>query len=221
MSFGNIIISIIYRTPDNSSENSIELFNKKFNKYLTDICKSQNSNICAGDFNIDLLQNAEHTPTAEFINLLFSCNLFPLISRPTRITNPSATLIDIIYVSNNLTHADILYADISDHFPMYAILPLSINTPREYKILYRDMNLKNRSNLCNALLITDWQINNTASNISVNNMYSSFANKCLNVINKYCPLKSKVVSNKTYKPWITKNLIKSVAVKSSSCTKDR
>ena len=69
------------------------------------------------------------------------------------------------------------------------------------------MSLKNRNSLCNALLITDWQLNDTGSNISVNNMYSSFANKYLNLINMYCPLKSKVVSNETYKPWIRKNLI--------------
>ena len=88
--------------------------------------------ICAGDFNIDLLKYAKHTSTTEFINLLFSCNLFPLISKPTRITKTSATLIDNIYVTNNLTvtHADILYADISKHFPIYAIFPLSIDTPR-------------------------------------------------------------------------------------------
>ena len=173
MSLGNIIISVIYRIPNNSFENSIELFNEEFNKYLTDICKSQNNSIiCAGDFNIDLLKYAEHTPTTEFINLLFSCNLFPLISKPTRIINTSVTLIDNIYVTNNLTvtHADILYADISDNFLIYAIFPLFINTPREHKILYRDMSLKNRNSLCNVLLITEWQLNDTDRNISVNNM---------------------------------------------------
>ena len=69
------------------------------------------------------------------------------------------------------------------------------------------MSLKNRSNLCNTLLIADRQLNDTDSNISVNNMHSSFANENLNLINMCCPLKSKVVSNKTNKPWITKNLI--------------
>ena len=138
MSLGNIIISVIYRTPDKSFENSKELFNEEFNKYLTDIFKSQNNSIiCAGDFNKDLLKYAEHTPTTEFINLLFSCNLFPLMSKPTRITNTSATLINNIYVTYNLTvtHADILYADNSDHFPIYAIFPLSVNTPREHNIV--------------------------------------------------------------------------------------
>ena len=158
MSIGNIIISVIHRTPDNRYKNSVEL-NEEFNKYLTDICKSQNNyNICAGDFNIDLLKYAEHTPTTEFINLLFSCNLFPLISKPIRITNTSTTLIDNIYVTNNLTatHANILYAEILDHFPIYAIFPLSINTPREHNILYRDMSSKNRNSLYIAVLITDW-----------------------------------------------------------------
>ena len=37
MSLGNIIISVIYRIPDNSFENPIEFFNEEFNKYLTDI----------------------------------------------------------------------------------------------------------------------------------------------------------------------------------------
>ena len=66
------------------------------------------------------------------------------------------------------------------------------------------MSLKNRNSLCNELLITDSQLNDTDGYISVNNMYSSFANKYLNLINMYCPLKSRVVSNKTDKPWITK-----------------
>ena len=77
---------------------------------------------------------------------------------------------------------------------------LLIRLYRERKISYRDMSLKNRNSLCNALLINDWQLNDTDSNISVNNMDSSFANKYLNLINMYCPLKSKVVSNKTDKP---------------------
>ena len=91
------------------------------------------------------------------IYYLAACKLFPLISRITCITNTSATLIDNIYVTNNLTvtHSDVLYADISDNFLMYEIFSLPINSPKENKILYRYMNLKNKNNLCNALLIID------------------------------------------------------------------
>ena len=53
------------------------------------------------------------------------------------ITNTSATFIDNIYVTNNLTvtHTDELYANISNNFFIYEIFPLSINSPKENKIL--------------------------------------------------------------------------------------
>ena len=43
MSIGNSIISVLYRTADNSFENSIELFNEEFNKYLIDIGNNNNN----------------------------------------------------------------------------------------------------------------------------------------------------------------------------------
>ena len=64
MLLSNIIIFVTNRNPDNSFEHSSELFKEEFNKYLADICKSQNNFIiCAGDFNINLLKYAEHTLT--------------------------------------------------------------------------------------------------------------------------------------------------------------
>ena len=55
-------------------------------------------------------------------NLLFLACLVPTITRPTRITSESATLIDNIYVSGNrleYLRSGILVADISDHFPIF------------------------------------------------------------------------------------------------------
>ena len=42
-----------------------------------------------GDFNLDLLNTDLHSATNEFINALFSHFLYPLISRPTRLTSSS------------------------------------------------------------------------------------------------------------------------------------
>ena len=160
MSIGNILISVTHRTLDNSFEYSIELFNEEFNKYIIDICKLQNNTVIwAGDFNKKLFKYTEHKPKTEIINLLFSYNLFLFISRPILVTNTSVTLIDVIFVTNNLTvtHTDIFSADSSDHFPACAIFPLFINLRKENKILYRDMSWNNTNNLCNAWIITDWQ----------------------------------------------------------------
>lgn len=65
-----------------------------------------------GDFNIDLMKNNTHKPTTDFIKMMFSNGLIPLINKPTRITTHSATLIDnILAVITTLTleiHIEIL-----------------------------------------------------------------------------------------------------------------
>ena len=50
------------------------------------------------DFNINLLNM--HQATNDFVNLLTSNIFFPLISKPTRITSSTATLIDNIFTNN-------------------------------------------------------------------------------------------------------------------------
>ena len=48
---------------------------------------------------------------------------FPLITRPTRITSNTATLIDNIF-TNNFDHffcSRLLFTDISDHLPIFCI----------------------------------------------------------------------------------------------------
>ena len=50
-----------------------------------------------GDMNIDLLKFEIHRRTDDYLNNLFSHRFLPVISKPTRVTNTSATLIDHIY----------------------------------------------------------------------------------------------------------------------------
>ena len=54
------------------------------------------------DHNFDLLKSSEHQKTQYFFDTLLNKELFPTITRPTRITKQSATLIDNIFVSINL-----------------------------------------------------------------------------------------------------------------------
>ena len=77
------------------------------------------------DQNIDLLKSDEHTNTRKFLDLILDSGLWPVITRPTRITQRSATLIDNIYISKNLQRkfdSAILVDDISDHLPLVALL---------------------------------------------------------------------------------------------------
>ena len=57
------------------------------------------------DQNLDLLKSDEHMDARRFLDTILDNNLWPVITRPTRITQRSATLIDNIYISNaSLTH---------------------------------------------------------------------------------------------------------------------
>ena len=78
-----------------------------------------------GDYKINLLNIDKHAASQDLADALFSHSLFPVVTKPTRVTNKSATLIDIIFynncVENSRSLAGILYTDISDHFPVYHI----------------------------------------------------------------------------------------------------
>ena len=94
---------------------------------LSKISKSKNFNKCSveivGDFNIDLLQFQNHEQTNDFLEASFSFGLLPVITKPTRITPTSATLIDHIWVKNKseLHTAGIILIHISDHYPTFYV----------------------------------------------------------------------------------------------------
>lgn len=80
-----------------------------------------------GDLNLDLIKFSDK-PVFLFINLMLFFSLLPLITRPTRITETSATLIDQVRVSradNNVSNY-VIHADITDHFPVISQLSLTI-----------------------------------------------------------------------------------------------
>lgn len=113
----NIIVSCIYRTPGSN----MNTFQNWMEEHLTNLC--QKMLFVGGDFNIDLLNPNKQRITDEFINTLFSLGLYPQITKPSRITTYSATLIDNIFsneIENNIV-GGLMLNDISDHLPVFAV----------------------------------------------------------------------------------------------------
>ena len=52
-----------------------------------------------GDVNINFLRYNEHANTEDYLNMLYSNNFLPLITKSTRLTDHSSTLIDHIYTN--------------------------------------------------------------------------------------------------------------------------
>ena len=90
------------------------------------------------DQNLDLLKSNSHAATRKFLDLVLDLNLWLVITRPTRITHYSATLIDNIYISKNLQQSfdsTILINNLSDHLPTLVLLrqtKVSDKMPIEY-----------------------------------------------------------------------------------------
>ena len=77
------------------------------------------------DHNLDLLKSNNHSATQKCLDMLIDNGLLPTITRPTRITQQSATLIDNIFISEVLQcnfDSAILIHDMSDHLPTLALM---------------------------------------------------------------------------------------------------
>ena len=133
-----IIVGSMYKPPnvniDQFSNNLSTIVNKikpKTGKPIPEI-------IIGMDHNMNLLNSATHLPTHDFMETLSNLNLHPTITRPTLITQHSATLIDNIFISELLHRnfeSSILIKDISDHLPLLTMLKqtrLLNSTPLEF-----------------------------------------------------------------------------------------
>ena len=132
----HILIGCIYRHPSAGMD--------EFTVKLEELIKESNLNkydtYILGDMNIDLLKHHTHQQTGQYIDMLYSYDLLPVITKPTRITSHTATLIDHIYTNtiNNLV-SGIVTVDISDHLPIFCVAGVS---PKRQctKLFYRDVH---------------------------------------------------------------------------------
>ena len=92
----SMVIGVIYRPP---SENTLE-FIDKVNEIISRVTKGNKYCYITGHFNLDLLKHESHSVTAQFLESLFAFGFLPMITKPTRVTAHSATLIDNIFTNN-------------------------------------------------------------------------------------------------------------------------
>ncbi len=83
-----------------SSWNTYKHFCDTYEKLLSKITKENKYVIIGADQNIYLLKVKESRDTSDFVDTNFS-SIVPTITRPTRVTHNTATLIDI-FVSYNM-----------------------------------------------------------------------------------------------------------------------
>ncbi len=112
------IIGEIYRIPNTNQDMSLN----RYNDILVKLQKDNKQVIIGTDQNFDYLKANDDEASANLLNVIIGSGYLPLITKPTRITQSSATLIDNIYTNLRPTiglTSDILEIDMSDHVPVF------------------------------------------------------------------------------------------------------
>ena len=171
------LVCCIYRAPKTDLE--------QLNEFISNCCRNTRNKtvyLC-GDFNIDLLQHDTNTSTNNFIDHLYSFGLHHLITRPTRITGHSKTMIDNIFttsLSNIGLHSGLIINDLSDHLPIFLIFEYTHNNSTN--VIYntkRIVNVHNINVMMHKLKETNW--NEILASKDVNDMYDTFTAKLKNI----------------------------------------
>ena len=210
----NIIVGVTYRMPDSS----VDVFNKRMCDILNVVTKEKKICYLIGDLNIDLLKYEEHRPTSDFVDILYANNMFPLILKPTRVTDKSATLIDHIMTNNFDVYSrhkqGILMSSISDH---YAVFHIAGNAQLQHPVnncetIKRDMRHQNIKKIECEMKTVNW--NQVLECDDAGLAYSTFHTVISEKYNKCFPWRKSSVNRYTNNNlWLTSALKESIKVK--------
>ncbi len=117
------IIETVYR-PNTPPKADLDIFMHTMSELKNMLRSEKQDAYIMGDVNINLLNFNEHSKTNDYLEDIFSSGFIPLITKPSRVTPYSATLLDHIYTNkhNIETASGIVISDLSDHFGIFTIL---------------------------------------------------------------------------------------------------
>src|SRR6218665_1113103 len=201
---GNTTIGVIYRPPGQK----LDEFTGEIDSHITEILKKSKELLLIGDMNVDLLKMGEHKATAEFYNCMTAHHLLPPITRPTRITCNTSTLIDNIFTTlwPKVIKSSIVAMDTSDHL---AIIAWFESTPplnkKPVNIASRNMSVERKATFLQKIADVDWPPCEACANLDVNKAYDLFLTKYKQTYDDSFPVITKAYHGKLSprKSWMT------------------
>nr|XP_053636139.1 uncharacterized protein LOC128691346 [Cherax quadricarinatus] len=201
-----ITICAIYRIPHTNIPN----FSEKLKSLITNRQMNQHHLLLAGDFNINL-GLLDDQPVTDFINNMNNTLLIPTITKPTRLTETSATIIDHIWI-NILAplKSGIITDSTTDHYPTFLLTNIN-KPPLEYnKVSFRLHDEASIRKFTADLETVDWPTEFSKAN-GIYDWTDILLNKLLRLYNKHCSIKTKQITNKRLGcPWLTSTILKSI-----------
>ena len=205
----SIIVGRIYR----HSSSNLDNFISPLENLVSPLNQSKHQVFILGNMNIYFLKIGSHSNTEDYLDMLYSSNLLPVIPKPTRITSYTATFIDHIYtnVSTDQIIPVVVTTDISDHLPTLCFIRRQIARLRA-KRFFRGYSDFDSETYLNDIKSADWSsILNNPTGIHIK--ASSFVEKLKGIANKIKPIKRiprSHLKQKIHKPWILDTLLNSI-----------
>ncbi len=189
--YDNLIVCCVYRPPTSNVLNFVSEFCQYCEFVYAQCVNLTNCTLLiAGDFNINLLQYGTNTVADQFIDCLYSCGLFPTISRPTRVFKSYASLIDNLFVSDQcLSSSGLICTDITDHFPNFACLRSSRTAVQIMMLSVLGLLLLPILLLCSIVCNLSLHYDFITEHSNINDDYDSLCSILSSSISKCLPVK--------------------------------
>ena len=196
-----ILIASVYRPPD-SSKHLDKDFNELFNSMLTKAMSESKETILLGDMNANFLDNKDNKDLKSIFNVH---GLKQMIRQPTRITESTESLIDIILTNKpvNLVQSEVIPTSIGDHEMIGCARKLNSNHYNARLISCRDYKNYNLESLKTDLRKINWMPFYNESN--VNDAWLLLKSTLTNLYNRHAPIIKKNVRGKPA-PWLNEGI---------------
>ena len=172
--------------------------------------------ILVGDFNCNMLDLNAYSTKLLVDSFFEPFSLKQLIDKPTRVTDTSRTLIDLILVNkpqNALFSSCCDAPGVSDNFFTYVAYSLKKEKFKPYKVTKRDFKNINHEAFQNTIELTPWE--NIFTVASVNDKITVLENYINDILDQYAPYKTFTVKKRDHTPWIGPNIRKMMDARDS------
>ena len=191
----SFVICTAYRPPSTSSN-----FLDDLAESLLDSLLSGLDVIILGDLNCNLLR--DDSESRAFLDFCSTFNLVQLIKKPTRVTESSESLIDVVMTTNEnfITSSDVLTSTISDHNLVHVTLKLKKPRIKPSYVNIRSYKNYKADNFLHDLSFTPFHIISVFDDF--NDQVDAFNDMFLEVLNHHAPVKMVKIRSKP-NPFIT------------------
>ena len=199
----HIYIGCIYRHPNGIIEHFINQLSKTLEKIPND-----STCIYGGDINIDLL-NISNKDVFSYVTELAAFNFLPKVVLPTRITDSTCTLIDLMFIKLSKKNRDLdiiagnVFAEITDHLPVFVSLNLK-SSPINKRPMIRIVNDRSLLNFKEKCSNIEWARMNDMTN--VDDRFDFLQDNLVLAFNESFPLVQKSRKRNKDKKWFTQGL---------------